>query len=277
MKDSKQYSPKFFDRIRDMASSSANAAVPEILKIYPAQSVIDVGCGTGAWVRAFQDCGVKRPVGIDGDYVDRSQLMVAESQFASCDLARRFDVADIFRRLGASERFDLAISLEVGEHLPVERAESLVDDVCMLADVVLFGAAIPFQGWAKSHINEQWQSFWARKFFDRGYDAFDVLRREIWSSPDIVYFYKQNTIFYVKRNTPAHAGFMARYHNPTTSMFDIVHPEQYRGKVRRLKNGYVVQKVFNFFRLSGGRRRSTVLSTEILGDEHWTSGRADRP
>jgi 2-polyprenyl-3-methyl-5-hydroxy-6-metoxy-1,4-benzoquinol methylase len=68
MKDSKQYSSKFFDRIRDMSSKSATAAVPEILKIYPAQSVIDVGCGAGAWVKAFEDCGVKRPVGIDGDY-----------------------------------------------------------------------------------------------------------------------------------------------------------------------------------------------------------------
>jgi hypothetical protein len=152
-----------------------------------------------------RSAGVKRPVGIGGDYVDRSQLIVVTSQFASCDLARRFDVADIFRQLGTSER------------------------------------------------------------------------REICPSPDIAQFYKQNAIFYVKRNTPAHAGFMARYHTPTTSVFDVVHPDHCRGKARRLKSRYVVQKVFNFFRLSGGMRRSAVLSTEILGDERWTAGRADRP
>ena len=276
MKDAEQYSAKFFEHIRGMSSKSANAAAPKILELYPARSVIDVGCGTGAWVKAFTDCGIKRAIGIDGDYVDRNQLMVASSQFISCDLSQRVDAAEIFRQLGTSERFDLAITLEVGEHLPVWRAESFVDDMCMLADVVLFGAAIPFQGWAKSHINEQWQSFWAKKFCDRGYDAFDVFRPAIWSSSEIVYFYKQNTIFYVKRNAPAHAEFVARYHKPTTSMFDIVHPEHYRGKVSRLKNGYVAQKALNFFRLSGGARRSTVLSTEIQGDEHWT-GRADRP
>jgi hypothetical protein len=126
-----------------------------------------------------RSAGVKRPVGIGGDYVDRSQLIVATSQFASCDLARRFDAADIFRQLGTSER------------------------------------------------------------------------REICPSPDIAQFYKQNAIFYVKRNTPAHAGFMARYHTPTTSVFDVVHPDHCRGKARRLKSRYVVQKVFNFFRLSG--------------------------
>ncbi len=276
MRDAKQYSAKFFEHIRVMASKSANAAVPKILELYPARSVIDVGCGAGAWIRAFADCGIKRAIGIDGDYVDRNQLMVPSSQLISCDLAQRIDVAEIFRQLGTPERFDLAITLEVGEHLPVRRAESFVDDMCMLADVVLFGAAIPFQGWGKSHINEQWQSFWAKKFYDRGYDAFDVFRPAIWSSPEIAYFYKQNTIFYVKRNMPAHAEFMARYHTPATSMFDIVHPEQYRGKVSRLKNGYVAQKALNFFRLSGGSRRSTVLSTEIRGDEHWT-GRTDRP
>src|ERR1700688_4370362 len=99
MKDSKQYSPRFFDQIRDTASKSANVAVPESLDIYPAKSVMDVGCGTGAWLRPFGDCGVKRPVGIDGDYVDRNQLMIATPHFASCDLSRRLDAADIFRQL----------------------------------------------------------------------------------------------------------------------------------------------------------------------------------
>jgi hypothetical protein len=164
----------------------------------------------------------------------------------------------------------LAISLEVGEHLPVARATSLVSDLCALADVVLFGAAIPFQGWQRAHVNEQWQSYWAAKFASNGYDAFDALRPLIWSMPNIAYFYKQNALFYVKRGSRAYSGFMARYLRPTVAMFDIVHPEHYRTGVARRKQGNFVQKFFNNMRLSGGVRRSTVLNTPLSGDDHWT-------
>jgi hypothetical protein len=43
-------------------------------------------------------------------------------------------------------RFDLAVCLEVAEHLPPERAESFIRELCDLAPVVLFSAAIPGQG-----------------------------------------------------------------------------------------------------------------------------------
>ena len=113
------------------------------------------------------------------------------------------------RRYGDTQtgRFDLAISLEVAEHLEPQRSDSLVRDLCALADTVLFAAAIPFQGGA-GHINERWQSWWAQKFSENGYDPFDVLRRDIWGRRDIAWWYKQNTIFYVKRNSPAHARFL---------------------------------------------------------------------
>lgn len=265
------YSPKFFEYIRDTSSGSAVATVPKILEVYPARSVIDVGCGIGAWLKPFADRGVKRIAGVDGDYVDRKQLMIPAASFVGCRLDVPLDFTALHQALASSERFDLAISLEVGEHLPVARAPSLVSDLCALADVVLFGAAIPFQGWQRAHVNEQWQSYWAAKFAANGYDAFDALRPLIWSAPDIAFFYKQNTIFYVKRDTPAHQDFLARSRTPTIAMFDVIHPEHYRSGAARRKNGNFVQKFFNNFRLSGGVRRSTVLTTPLRGDDHWDS------
>jgi hypothetical protein len=51
--------------------------------------------------------------------------------------------------------FDLAISMEVAEHLSPGRAPSFVDDLTGLAAVVLFSTAIPGPG-GIGHINEPW-------------------------------------------------------------------------------------------------------------------------
>jgi SAM-dependent methyltransferase len=264
------YSRKFFAYMREASAASARALVPVVLDIHPARSVVDVGCGIGGWVKAFAEHGIANAIGIDGTYVDRKQLMIDERQFAAQDLNRELDTADLCRRYGDKEtgRFDLAISLEVAEHLEPARSESLVRDLCGLADVVLFAAAIPFQGGA-GHINERWQSWWAQKFTDNGYDPFDVLRRDIWGRRDIAWWYKQNTIFYVKRNSAAHARFAVRFTQPADTMFDLIHPELFRGKVARLKNGNIVQKLLNAFRRSAGEPRARALETPLYGDESW--------
>ena len=264
------YSGRFFAHLRDASVKSADALVPIVLDIHPARSIIDVGCGIGGWVKAFVEHGVADAVGVDGDYVDRKQLLIDESRFIAHDLNRELDVVELCRR-NAFDRFDLAISLEVAEHLAPERSDGLVKDLCALADVVLFAAAVPFQGGA-GHINERWQSWWAQKFADNRYDPFDVLRRDIWSRRDIAWWYKQNTIFYVKRYSAAHARFAGRFARPADTMFDLIHPELFRGKVARLKNGNMVQRLLNRFRHSAGQPRTQVFETPLYGDENWRLG-----
>ena len=267
------YSRKFFAHLREGSVGSARALVPIVLDIHPVRSMVDVGCGIGGWVKAFSENGVNG-VGVDGAYVNRSQLLMPADRFIAHDLNCELDVTDLCTRFGDREagRFDLAISLEVAEHLAPQRSEGLVCDLCALADVVLFAAAVPFQGGA-GHINERWQSWWAQKFSETGYEPFDVLRRDIWGRRDIAWWYKQNTIFYVKRNSAAHARFAARFGTPTAMMFDLVHPELFRGKVARLKNGNVVQKLLNAFRRSAGEPRGRALEMPLWGDESWRPDR----
>jgi SAM-dependent methyltransferase len=265
------YSRKFFAHLRDGSARSADALAPIVLGIHPAGSMIDVGCGVGGWVKAFAQHGVANAVGLDGDYVDRKQLLIDEARFIAHDLNRELDVAGLCRSYGAGGRFDLAISLEVAEHLEPQRSDSLVRDLCGLSDVVLFAAAIPFQGGA-GHVNERWQSWWAQKFAENGYDPFDILRRDIWGRQDIAWWYKQNTIFYVKRNSTAHRRFAERYAQPADTMFDLIHPELFRGKVARLKNGNIVQKLLNRFRQSAGEPRAQAFETPLHGDESWQRG-----
>lgn len=232
-----QPSDRRFNESRQLILASAAKIVPHVLDIIPVRSVVDVGCGTGGWLSVFAKHGVEKIVGLDGDYTDRRRLDVDPSCFIAWDLNKPFGQL-------ALGRFDLAMSLEVAEHLSPQRADGLVADLCNLSDVVLFGAAIVGQA-GDRHINEQWQSYWVNKFRDRGYDPYDILRPAIWGAAEIPFWYKQNTIYYVKRNSAADAIFRKRFHAPSASMFDVVHPvlfwrelNAYSGLARLRKNIY---------------------------------------
>ena len=58
-------------------------------------------------------------------------------------------------------RFDLALCLDVTEHLPRECADPLVTLLTSLAPVVAFSAAIPVQD-SYNHVNCQWPAYWFR-------------------------------------------------------------------------------------------------------------------
>ena len=184
--DSNQPYDENFYRARRKAGLYKSAA--EVLSvvgrfIHP-RSVIDLGCGTGEWLAAWQNLFGTEIFGVDGDYVDRSQLSVDE---------KFFHPANLEERVNLNRRFDLVESLEVAEHLSPARADSFVEDLTRLGDVILFSAAIPAQG-GTNHVNEQWQSYWAEKFLRLGYVAVDCIRPEIWDNKNIWAHYCQNIL-----------------------------------------------------------------------------------
>lgn len=150
------------------------------------RSVVDVGCGTGTWVKAFMNRGVARGIGVDGSYVSPNQLRIPAANFVAKDLTQP---------LHLDQKFDLAISMEVAEHLPPSRATSFVYDLTQLAPVVLFSAAIPEQG-GTNHINEQWPEYWCERFEKQGYRVVDCIRPRVWNDSRIKYFYRQNAFLY---------------------------------------------------------------------------------
>lgn len=111
-------------------------AVPLVLDAIASRSVVDVGCGLGAWLAVFKELGIEDIRGYDGPWVDRAQLLVAEDAY---------EVADLAAPLVCDRRFDLALCLEVAHILDEAVAQQLVESLTSLADVVLFGAAIPGQ------------------------------------------------------------------------------------------------------------------------------------
>jgi hypothetical protein len=162
------------------------------LQLVPAESVVDVGCGIGTWVSEFVAAGVRTVEGMDGAYVDRTMLRFPEAHFRPVDLAEP---------LTCARQYDLAVCLEVAEHLPESRADGLVKDLVHLSPAVLFSAAVPGQG-GTEHINEQHLSYWAEKFGEHGYLALDAVRPRILGDPRVEWWYQQNIVLFVAPQHP---------------------------------------------------------------------------
>jgi SAM-dependent methyltransferase len=152
--------------------------------------VIDVGCGVGAWLAVFREHGVGDVWGVDGAYVARSGLEIPPERFLTADLCEPLSIV---------ERFDLAVCLEVAEHLPEDCAQTLVDSLVRLAPVILFSAAIPFQR-GELHLNEQWPDYWSERFRSRAYEAVDCLRDLIWHNERVEPWYAQNVLLFASRS-----------------------------------------------------------------------------
>jgi hypothetical protein len=168
---------------------AAATIVPLVLELTgPVSSVVDVGGGTGGWLREFGKAGVPRLALIDSAAVEPHLLIPRQC----------FHAADLEGPLPALGRFDLATSLECAEHLSKSRAKSLVEWLTSSADVVLFSAAVPGQG-GKHHINEQSSRFWSSLFRGCNFVRRDVLRQRILGDETIPYWYRQNLFFYVKQ------------------------------------------------------------------------------
>ena len=164
-----QYDRKFYSSIRDLSRTSAKEVVPLVLELIPVKSVCDLGCGDGTWLTVVREHGITDILGIDGEYVTEDLLQIAAANFQSMDLSGPISLP---------RSFDLAISLEVAEHLPESRAASFVENLTHLAPAVLFSAAIPGQG-GRDHLNEQWQTYWAALFAQHDYVLCDALRPQI--------------------------------------------------------------------------------------------------
>src|SRR5699024_10679550 len=110
-------------------------------------SAVDVGCGVGTWLSVLAAWGVKDIQGYDGDWIDTALLEIPAAHFSSRNLTEAL--------APPAARFDLAMSLEVAEHLPASAARTFVKSLTAQSDFVLFSAAVPHQG-GRHHVNEQW-------------------------------------------------------------------------------------------------------------------------
>jgi SAM-dependent methyltransferase len=214
-KHSTDYTASWQAGQRHRSLSSARRVVPILIEHLKPDSVIDVGCGVGTWLSVFSDLGIATVLGLDGDYVDRSTLLIDQDRFVATDLRNAFATA---------QRFDLAICLEVAEHLPQASGAGLVDRLVGSAPDVLFSAAIPGQG-GTEHVNEQWQDYWRALFARSGYSPVDLVRPRVWGLPDVAPWYQQNTILYCSTASLEARPDLRRVADAIS--LNLVHPDFY--------------------------------------------------
>lgn len=220
------YDHAFYADLENTALPSARRIVPMLRDWFPIDSAVDAGCGDGSWLSVIKETGASRVLGLDGPWVEVSQLKIDTDSFQRCRIDERIEVA-------AGERFDMAMSLEVAEHLPSDRAAGFVSELCALAPVVLFSAAIPDQG-GHHHVNEQWPEYWADLFATQGYRPVDAIRLAVWNDPDVCWWYKQNIMLFATDAALAdHAALKAAADAAPSPPPSLVHPEVFEQMTRR--------------------------------------------
>ena len=218
-----RYNDEFFASRQRSARVAAEEVVPLVVDLVRPRSVIDVGCAMGEWLCVFKEHGVEDIYGVDGDYLRRDALLIPPDRFKSCDFTKEIDV---------DRRFHLALSLEVAEHLPESAAEPFIQSLVRLAPLVLFSAAIPFQG-GTGHLNEQWQDYWAAHFKRHEYVVIDALRKRIWKNAKVPRWYKQNMLLFAHSEYLEERDDLRRERDLTVSeLVNLVHPDSYLKKAR---------------------------------------------
>jgi SAM-dependent methyltransferase len=210
------YSASYYEAQGEGSLSSARVILPPFLGTVTVRSVLDVGCGSGTWLKVCKELGVAEVFGVDGSALEAREANLAATEFRRLDLNEPFNLG---------RRFDLVISVEVAEHLLPSTSAQFVRGLVAHGDLILFSAAIPDQG-GTHHANERWQSYWAALFRAEGYEPVDCIRPRVWADDRVEYFYAQNTLVYVRSaSLGRYPGLLAGARGGLPGPLDVVHPK----------------------------------------------------
>jgi len=205
----------FFEYPEDVYNTlSAERIVPQLMEWFRPSSVLDVGCGNGSWLSVFAAQGVTDLVGTDFNEPDAVQLMFDPANYRKTDLRQPLEL---------QRKFELALCLEVAEHLEAVHAEQLINSLTQHADIIVFSAAIPGQG-GKDHLNEQPPAYWQELFSRKYFHCFDMLRPLIWDDEEINWWYRQNIFIAARKERLGDHKSQPIHH--------LIHPEFHYEKMK---------------------------------------------
>jgi SAM-dependent methyltransferase len=194
-------------------STAASVILPFIFDLIKPNSVLDIGCGLGTWLSVAKELGANKILGVDSPFVNDKLLQIDKADFLAHDLKLPLKLLN---------KFDLVLSLEVAEHIPESHAKQFVENLVLHGDIILFSAAVPFQG-GQNHLNEQWPDYWSSLFKQYGFEPFDFIRFKFWNNEGIDSWYRQNIILFAK------AGTHIEGYSPVENILRVYHPDLFTG------------------------------------------------
>jgi hypothetical protein len=153
------YDEQFFKLNQQEGLAMAHWFMPALERTFGFRSLVDVGCGTGHYVQWCHDhnlnaCGIEGSRWACEHPLVRDVILWADLRTESVDKWK-------------GHHFDLALCIEVAEHIEPEYADNLITLLTSLSDTVVFTAAPPGQG-GTCHVNEQPEEYWENKFNAHG-------------------------------------------------------------------------------------------------------------
>lgn len=153
----KAYPKKFFSQ-RGSLHWRVKIVCEGIYKVLEPSSVIDFGCGNGDLLSWFYVNNI--PIfGIEGTGNCEEFMKIPD------DL---YQILDLRKPIYGHRKYDLALCLEVAEHLESDYAYTLVKSICKASRRVIFTAAGPGQG-GRHHVNLQYKPYWIELFLLQGF------------------------------------------------------------------------------------------------------------
>ncbi len=154
------YNKKFFEEWgpkNAKYTQSARIVTDLLFNAFIPRRLVDIGCGCGVYSHFFKEKGVE-VVSLDG------VVPAADIAFPIKVIVR--DLTVPFKNVWGS--FDMALCLEVAEHIPEQYVAVFLKNITHLSDVLILSAAPPHQG-GHHHVNEQPKRYWVKRMAELGF------------------------------------------------------------------------------------------------------------
>jgi 2-polyprenyl-3-methyl-5-hydroxy-6-metoxy-1,4-benzoquinol methylase len=191
--DITQYDDRYFKWHRDHTRNYAIKNMDWYINQFKPASIIDYGCGIGAYLESGLNNGITKLKGYDigGDYVKKytEKSVQPYIEYLDCTLPL------------ITDEYDCVISLETGEHIETKSSDQFVLNIANSTKkdgTILFSAAQPGQG-GSGHINCQPKSFWIEKFAIHSFIYDEPLTKQIlkeWSLQKVPDYIINNLIVF---------------------------------------------------------------------------------
>ncbi len=141
-----------------------NRAARKIKKTYTPRTVADVGCAFGLLTEALVD------LRIDAYGFDVSPYAISQGREDIKDRLMVHSIMDPIPLRAGGRKYDMAICIEVLEHLPPDMTDQAIDNLCACTDRILFSSS-PDDFDEPTHFNVLPTEVWLEKFAQRDFHS----------------------------------------------------------------------------------------------------------